>query len=186
MKATTTIHVLLAVVAMSAAARAGEVEDRAYVKRFEEKYPKVEHPPTLGEYATSKRFDELYLGDNLERSLTNVNNKGGAMAWGLSYRMVALNEMTRATGDSKYLAANLRCIRAALAARDDRTGTKLFDGRVAPAWSSDGYRKGGQALFMVHTGMIVYPMLDAADLARRMPGVPDDVRRELQAIVPPP
>jgi len=99
--------------------------------------------------------------------------------------MVALNEMTRATGDSKYLAANLRCIRAALAARDDRTGTKLFDGRVAPAWSSDGYRKGGQALFMVHTGMIVYPMLDAADLARRMPGVPDDVRRELQAIVPP-
>jgi hypothetical protein len=177
----TTARLLTVIMLLGASVRADEAADRAYIQRFEKKYPPIANPPTLAEYANPQRFEKLYLGDKLDRSLAKLNNNGGAMAWGLSYRMLALNEMARATSDPKYLEAQLRCIRAALAARDERTGTKLFDGRVVPAWSSDGYRKGEQALFMVHTGMIVYPMLDAVDLARQLPGVSDDLRRDLEA-----
>jgi len=158
--------------------------DQAYREAFEKKFPPVSPIPTLADYASVKRYDEVIAAE-VERSLANMSNKGGGMAWGLSYRMVSLNEMARLTKDPKYVATNLRLIRAALAVRDDRTGTKLFDGRVLPAWSSDGYRKGEQALFMVHTGMIVYPMLDAAHLARQIPGVPDQARRELEEAIAP-
>jgi hypothetical protein len=158
--------------------------EEAYLKAFEAKYPPVKPVPTLAEYATVERYDKSFLGANLDAALEKLNNQGGAMAWGLSYRMVSLNEMARATRDSKYLAANLKCIRAALAVRDDRTGRKLFDGRIVPAWSSDGYRKGDQALFLVHTGMIVYPMLDAVDLARTLPNVPEWLRHDLEETVP--
>jgi len=176
---------LVLVLSHSSRADDAAAADRAYREALDTAYPPVEHPPALAEYASPARYDELYLGDELETALKTVNNKGGAMAWGWSYRMVSLNEMARVTNDSKYLATNLRVIRALLAARDDRTGTKIFDGRVMPAWSSDGYRKGEQALFLVHTGMIVHPMLDAVHLARTMKDVPDDVRKGLEEIVAP-
>jgi hypothetical protein len=160
--------------------------DQAYREAFGAKYPAVNPTPSLAEYANVKRYDEMFLGDEIDRAIKKeIPNKNGTMAWGLSYRMVSLNEMARATNDPKYLAANLRIIRAALAARDDRTGAKLFDGRVVPAWSSDGYRKGEQALFLVHTGMIVHPMLDAVYLARQLPAVPDQLRRDLDETVAP-
>jgi hypothetical protein len=175
--------ILSLALAVSALADSG---DQAYREAFRAKYPPVNPPPSLAEYANVKRYDEMFLGDEIDRALKKeIPNKNGAMAWGLSYRMVSLNEMARATNDPKYLAANLRIIRASLATRDDRTGVKLFDGRVVPAWSSDGYRKGEQALFLVHTGMIVYPMLDAVYLARQLPAVPDQLRRDLEDVVSP-
>jgi hypothetical protein len=178
------LTLLAIVVVIPATARADESADRAYREAFAKQYPAVEPVPTLAQYASPARYDELYLGADLDESLKTMHNKGGAMAWGWSYRMVSLNEMVRATRDPKYLAANLRIIRVALANRDDRTGLKLFDGRVAPAWSSDGYRKGEQALFLVHTGMVVHPMLDAVYLARTMSNVPEDVRKGLDEVVP--
>ena len=179
------VVIVLLVAAAAPAVRADDAADAAYTKRFVEKYPPVASPPaTLAEFANPKRYDELFMGEDLDRALANVHNQGGAMAWGLSYRMVSLNEMARATGDAKYLAANLRCIKAALAARDDKTGRKVYDGRVLPAWSSDGYRKGEQAVFAVHTGMIAYPMLEAVHVARTLKGVPPELLRELEQTVP--
>jgi hypothetical protein len=158
--------------------------DQAYVTKFLENHPPVDPVPSFSEYASAERYDQLYMGADLDRSLEDVNNQRGRIAWRLAYRMASLNEMARATRDPKYLAANLRVIRGVLAARDDRTGLKIYDGRVVPAWSSDGYRKGEQALFMVHTGMIVYPMLDAVLVARSLEGAGDDLRRDLEATVP--
>jgi hypothetical protein len=162
---------------------AGTAADQAYREVFEKKHPRVDPVPSLAHYASAKRYDQLYLGEEFDDALATMSNKGGGMAWGWSYRMVSLNEMARATGEAKYLAANLRVIRRALEVRDDRTGLKLFDGRVLPAWSSDGYRKGEQALFTVHTGMIAHPMLDAVHLGRTMSDVPDEVRRGLDETV---
>ena len=65
--------------------------DVAYVKAFEAKYPPVHPVPTLTEYATVERYDKSFLGANLDAALENLNNQRGAMAWGLSYRMVSLN-----------------------------------------------------------------------------------------------
>lgn len=141
-----------------------EATDAAYIEEFLKKYPKVEQPPSLESYATPAEYDTRFLGKNLEPALKKVSNNGGGIAWGLAYRMMSLNEMHRVTDDVKYLAANLECLRAVAAVRDDKQGIKLWTGAVAPAWSSDKYAERGRAVFAVHTGMITYPMLDCLGL----------------------
>ena len=143
--------------------------DAEYVARFLERFPKVESPPTLVEYAAPARFDERFLGEALDKALAGVGAQQGNNAWGLAYWMHAYNEMYRATKDPKYLTANLRCIDAMLAARDDKQGLVLWTGATVPAWSSEKYAERGRAVFAVHTGMIVYPMLDCLLLLRDEP-----------------
>lgn len=143
--------------------------DQEYIAKFLERFPKADSPPTLAEYTSPARFDERFLGEPLDKALEKVDNNQGNIAWGLAYWMIAYNEMHRATGDPKYLAANLRCIKAVLAARDDKRGIELWTGEIAPAWSSDKYAKRGRAVFGVHTGMICYPILDWLMLASAQP-----------------
>lgn len=145
-------------------------EDNGYVGRFLEKFDAVSPAPALDRYATPQRYDELYLGSHLDAALQNIDNDRGGVSWGLSYRMMSLNEMYRATGANRYLEANLKAIRAVLAARDDRQGLKLWNGEVAPCWGSGKYAERGRAVFAVHTGIIVYPMLDFLTLAKAAPG----------------
>jgi hypothetical protein len=141
-------------------------QDAGYFERFHEAFPPLENPPSLEEYATAERFDQLYLGEALDNSLLNVTNDAGGIAWGLAYTMISLNEMYRGASQEKYLDANLRCIQAVMEARDDKVGKKLWTGTIAPAWGCDKYAKRGRAVFAVHTGMIVYPMVDFLDLTR--------------------
>jgi hypothetical protein len=149
-------------------------EDADYVKRFHEHYPKVEPAPTLAEYATAAKFDERFLGAKLDESIAIIKARGndqGNLAWGIAYWMAAYNQMFRNTRDAKYLEANLRCIETVLSVRDDKQGAKLFTGETATAWSSDKYAKRGRAVFGVHTGMLVYPMLDFLMLVKEKPEV---------------
>lgn len=150
---------------------AQEDADAAYLTRFHEQFPKVEPVPVLADYATPQRFDQLYLGEALDKALKTVSNEQGGIAWGLAYTMIALNQMYRNTHDAKYLAANLRCIDAVFAARDDRTGVALWTGEVVPAWSSGKYAERGRAVFAVHTGMILYPIFDCLLLLKDAPEV---------------
>ena len=145
---------------------AAQDPDAAYIERFLKAFKKNEPPAVLKDIASVARYDQDYLGDKLAAALKHVTNDNGAIAWGLAARMISLNEMYRATNDAKYLDANLECIRAVMAVRDDKLGTKLWTGAIAPAWSSDKYAKRGRAVFGVHTGMITYPMLDFLFLAK--------------------
>lgn len=170
---------LVCAVHLSAFAQAPE--DADYIKRFQEHYPKVDPAPTLAEYATAAKFDERFLGAKLDESLAIVKDRGndnGNLAWGIAYWMAAYNQMFRNTHDAKYLDAELRCAEAVLSVRDDKRGTKLFTGETAPAWSSDKYAKRGRAVFGVHTGMLVWPMLDFLLLVKDRPEVlaPDSER----------
>ena len=143
--------------------------DAAYVAKFLEHYPKVEPAPMLADYASAARYDALYLGENLEKvekALENVTNDQGGLAWGLSYRMMSLNDMYRATGDLKYLRANLLCMTAVMKATDDQRGMKLWTGATVPAWGCEKYASRGRAVFAVHTGIITAPMLDFLILAK--------------------
>ncbi|HEX73204.1 MAG TPA: hypothetical protein ENN65_07810, partial [Candidatus Hydrogenedentes bacterium] len=140
--------------------------DQAYIEKFLEKNPPVENPPALGDYATAARYDERFLGEYLDKQLENVSNDNGGIAWGLAYYMISLNEMRRATGDRKYLDANLRCARAVMAATDDKRGKALWTGRVVPAWGCDKYAQRGRAVFAVHTGIIAAPILEFLLLAK--------------------
>lgn len=157
--------------------------DKDYVQRFRQAFKKVEPAPSIETYVSPGRYDELYLGENLKQALDRLNNNQGNIAWGLAYRMMSLNEMFRHTKDPKYLDANLECIRAVMAVRDDKTGLQTWTGVVAPAWSSDKYAKRGRAVFGVHTGMITYPMLDFLALAKQQPDYLAKLGVEFQAIL---
>lgn len=153
---------------------AGSAEEPAqaealYVQNFLAKYPKVGPAPALEQYASAERFDTLFLGSNLEANLKDVHNDNAAIAWWLSYYMRALNDMFRATGDAKYLEANLRFVRAVVAATDDKRGKQLFTGRVVKAWGCEKYAERGRAVFCVHTGIITAQMLDFLFLANEAP-----------------
>ncbi|MCL4693276.1 MAG: hypothetical protein KJ060_12300, partial [Candidatus Hydrogenedentes bacterium] len=103
-----------------AAIAAAQDAEAEYVARFLKQLPKVDSPPSLAEYATPQRFDERFMGDPLDKALGSVSGQQGNNAWGLAYWMDGYNEIYRATKDPKYLVANLRCIDAMLAARDDK------------------------------------------------------------------
>ena len=145
---------------------ADDAADKDYIARFEKEFPKAAQPSSLGEYATAARYDELYMGGNLDKAIQKISNDSGGIAWGLSYRMMSLNDMYRATGDAKYLRANRRCIEAALAVTDDKIGKSLFTGRVVTAWGCDKFAERGRAVHAVHTGIITAPMFEFLLLAR--------------------
>ncbi|MBI4558532.1 MAG: hypothetical protein HY706_13195 [Candidatus Hydrogenedentes bacterium] len=157
--------------------------DAEYVKRFQEKFPPVDPAPALAAYATPAKYDELFMGERLSKALEKVSNNQGGIAWGLADRMTSLNEMFRNTEDTKYLQANLECIRAVLAARDDRRGVTLWTGKIAPAWSSDKYAERGRAVFAVHTGMILYPILDFLSLTKGLPEFKESLGAEFETIL---
>lgn len=173
MRSGNALRVLLcvAVAGLAAVPAVSADPDADYVARFENHFKKVVPPHLLNEYASQARYDSLYMGDNLEAALSTVNNDQGGMAWGLSYRMMSLNDMFRITGDPKYLEANLRCVRAVLGATDEKRGKALWTGRVVQAWGCEKYAKRGRAVFPVHTGIIAAPVLDCLLLIQGVPAL---------------
>lgn len=158
-------------------------DDRGYVKKFEEQFPPVEPLPALVDYIAIERYDTLFMGKYLDDSLKDMTNDSGRIAWGTSYQMMSLNEMARATGDRKYIEANLRCIQATIDARDDRNAIRLWNDTISPCWSSVKYAERGRAVFAVHTGMIVYPVLDCLDLIRTNEKFSDVLSKENAAAI---
>jgi hypothetical protein len=159
--------------------------DQAYIQRFLKAHPRIENPPALAEYATVQRYDQLYMGDYLDQSISKIRDDGGRLAWSISYQMQSLNQMFLNTRDFKYLLANLRLGRKILAVRDDKVGTKTWNGQSLAAWSSPGYSKRGRAVFLVHTGMIVYPLLHSIWLARQDKNCPAELRTDLDQLLSP-
>jgi hypothetical protein len=151
--------------------------DIEYIRQFKAAFPHVDNPPSLKEYANPRRYDDLYMGVDLEKTLSTISNDNGGLAWGFSYRMMSLNEMFRATGDRKYLRENRRCIEKVLDVTDEMLGKELWTGRVVKAWGCDRYAERGRAVFAVHTGIILAPILEFLVLTES----DDEFRRETEA-----
>lgn len=168
-------------IVISSVAFAQAQSDDEYISEFLKIHPRIANPPTLPEYANVPRYDQLYMQPaELDEAIKKIDaTNGGPLAWGVSYRMQSLNQMFRVTGDVKYLTTNFRFTRAILANRDDRKQIKTYNGEVLPAWSAGGYSGRGRSVFLVHTGMILYPMLDAAKLARST-----SLEKDFAALVP--
>jgi len=179
-----TVFVLPALVlglySFSAWAHEDQDHEEEYVQSFREQFKEADPIPALAEYATAARYDKGFLGEALDKALENVHNDTGGLAWGLSYRMMSLNDMYRATGDTKYLDANLRCILATLDATDDKRGKKLWTGSIAAAWGCEKYAKRGRAVFAVHTGIITAPMFDYLLLAKGKDSPSADVKTRIR------
>jgi hypothetical protein len=152
--------------------------EQAYAAAFLKAFPKVAEPPALDSYATREKFDASCPS----APPATVDNDHGALAWGISYQMMAFNEMYKATHDAKYLAQNLPFIRAVLAATDEKRGLKLWTGRVVAAWGCEKYAERGRAVFAVHTGIICAPIFDFLLLAKGDAGYKAQLGAEWQTI----
>ncbi len=92
---------------------------------------------------------------------------GALLAWSQSYLMQAYAEMFRATGDEGYLSKLYDHINSVIRNRDDFRGKLDYKGDLVPAWGTDRYTRDKAWIhFVVHTGMIIYPMLEFVQLIR--------------------
>ena len=97
---------------------------------------------------------------------------GAVLAWVESYRLLGYVAMYEATGEVVYLEEAMGRFDEVLRIRDDkRNVTDEVRGRIVPAWSSTGYTKGKTYAWIVHAGMVTYPMARCAYLVRRDPNL---------------
>lgn len=112
--------------------------------------------------------------DEIEAFKKNVNpnvmsqlNTEGALAWGESYILMSLIDAYKASEDRGILDLFVTHADAVLANRDDARGvTDEIRGRVMPGWGSTNYTDGKWHVWLVHTGMITYPMAAFARIVR--------------------
>lgn len=162
---------------------AGASALKNYLARYEKTFPKIAAPPSLEQYAGVEKFDRLALGPGLEKRLAHLDNTSASLAWGDSYRMMALNEMYRVTGDTKYLDVMRRYARGVIDARDDKRGRKLWTGEESTVWSCTKYYRGKRTAYGVHTGIIVFPILDFLYLVKQNPAYKAKMGAEFDEIL---
>lgn len=125
---------------------------------------------TTGEYGTVGQFRALYPDAYWEDGLSRLTNEDGTLAWTTSRDMMALAVMYDVTGDPAMLEWLRRYVLAALATRDDRAGRTDVSGHSSPGWGSSRYGEGKRRIYLVHTALIVQPMLEWAIRAPSAPG----------------
>ena len=162
---------------------------RSAVYSFHETFPDTLRQDTLN-YATVRHFEQLYPDTLwtgwLERGLTNED---GSLSWRRSRDLMSLLVLYQVTGDPRHLGRTWRFCRDALAVRDDLVGKADFRGRVRPVWGSTRYGSGRRSSFIIHTALIVEPILTTlAILEGKLPDYPqppkdDPIWKEATAAV---
>ena len=115
-------------------------------------------------------FEDAY--DNVEGGAWYMgqDNASATLAWGESYVMSGLAAMFRATGHPMYLERLAAHVDALLLVRDDAVGATDYRGVSGACWHNTSYQDGGQPYcYAVHTGMLVYPMLEYVAALRSTP-----------------
>ena len=135
---------------------------------FQERYQYELEPDSLV-YGTREQFDRLYPPPYWEKRFTDVTNEDGSLAWRVSRDAMALITLFDATGDFELLRRVRRYADAAMEARDDHSGAIDEDGRSEPGWSTPRYGEGKRRVYLVHSGLILQPILEWARRAPRDP-----------------
>jgi hypothetical protein len=121
-------------------------------------------------------FEDAY--DNVEGGdwYIGQDNTSANLAWGESYVMSALAAMFRATGHPMYLERLAEHVDALLLQRDDALGVTDYRGVSGACWRNTSYQPAGEPYcYAVHTGMLVYPMLEYVAALRSVPRYEDRV-----------
>ncbi len=121
-------------------------------------------------YGSIEHFRALYPDAYWDDFVANVTNEDGSLAWKGSRDMMALVVLYDTTEDPWYLDRLSSCAEAVIAARDDLSGKKDEDGRSSPGWGSSRYGEGQRRIYLVHTGLIVEPVLEWALRAGKRAG----------------
>lgn len=111
-------------------------------------------------FSTREFWDASFPAAHWDTAFVGMTNDDGTLAWKVSREAVALNEMFDITGDAEYLERAWEFAVRAMELRDDRTGLEDFSGKARPAWSSTRYGSGRRTSFLVHSGLILQPILE--------------------------
>ena len=115
-------------------------------------------------------FDTVNLALNKGDGYKTSSNNSGTLAWGESYIMMSYAVMFRGTGDPAYLLRLADHALSVLDQRDNKKGLKDFAGKSRPCWQSAKYSNNKKGYcWVVHSGMISYPMADLALLVQQNP-----------------
>ena len=116
-------------------------------------------------HAVSARYDFLQAYANVNGGdwYLSDTNESANLAWGESYVMMGLAAMVEATGDRALLSELARHIDGVLATRDDARGVSDYRGVSAACWQNTSYQDGAYC-YVVHSGMIGFPIAEAARL----------------------
>ncbi len=114
-------------------------------------------------FAVEDAYDNVAGGDWYRTS----DNEAATLAWGESYLMMGLAAMFRATGDPVWLSRLSWHIDGVLASRDDARGVADYRGVSAACWRNLHYQPADEPYcYVVHSGMIGYPMAEFARLVQ--------------------
>jgi len=130
------------------------------IERFRADYPGLLRQDRRF-YSSREHFDLAYPDSFWNAYIDTLpSNEQGKLAWEASRWMAALIVMYQATGDTRYLERVWRYAETAMKLRDDRSGLRDYRDRSLPAWGSSRYVVGQRRHFLVHTGLIVEPILE--------------------------
>ncbi len=110
--------------------------------------------------ATSRhRFEEANASLNGGNGYKTSDNTNATLAWGESYIMMGYMALFRSTGERLFLDRLADHADHVLASRDDLAGMKEYNGKSSPCWLNTKYQPDGEPYcYVVHSGMITYPM----------------------------
>jgi len=98
----------------------------------------------------------------------SVGSDGSELAWGESYLLSGFLSAYEATGDTVFLGCLCNHAYSLFLIRDDMKGlTDEVRGRVMPAWGSTEYSEGKRYAWIVHAGMVTFPLARFVYLVRR-------------------
>jgi hypothetical protein len=135
---------------------------------FQRAFPDTLRPDST-HYGTVEQFRELYPDAYWEVRLRSLTNEDGSLAWTVSQDMLALAVLHDQTGDPWYLGWLRRMSEGVIAARDDLSGKETEEGRSLPGWGTTRYGEGKRRIYLVHSALIVNPVLEWAIRADRAP-----------------
>lgn len=119
--------------------------------------------------AVTARWAAVDAWDNVNGGewYRGYDNEEATLAWGESYVMMALTALFRATGDPIWLDRLASHADAVLAQRDDARGVADYRGVSGACWRDLHYQDDGTPYcYVVHSGMIAYPIAEFARLVR--------------------
>lgn len=115
-----------------------------------------------------KRFDVMDWKLNRGAGYSRHFNDVGTLAWSQSYLMEAYLDMYEATGEEKYLKSFVRQADRIVVNTDQSSGMKDYKGRSLTGWSATRYsQRGERVVWLVHSGMITYPLARFAVIVNR-------------------
>lgn len=118
------------------------------------------------------RYEEANAAINNGDGYKTHNNENATLAWGESYIMMSYIAMYRATGDPLYLDRLADHADHVHASRDDIAGVTEFNGKSSACWRCTKYQPNNEPYcYVVHSGMLTYPMADFSAVVYETPGL---------------